>query len=260
VEELALTQGERLSQVRWDPTAGRVQGERLLRLGALIVERSPWPDPEGEQTRQAMVEGLRQLGLEALPWDSRSRGLQQRLTLAHLHLGAPWPDRRPEALERDLDSWLGPQLDGLRSQQDLQRLDLEGALWGDLPWDCRQELDNLLPRTLTVPSGRVVPLDYSDGEPVLAVKLQELFGCRGLEPLLAGRLPITVQLLSPAGRPAAITRDLKGFWASGYAEVRRELRGRYPRHPWPEDPSAAVATGLTKAALARRGNPGNPND
>ena len=259
LEELALTEGERLSQVRWDPSAGRVQGERLLRLGALIVERAPWPDPDGEQTRQAMLEGLRQLGLEALPWDRRSRGLQQRLALAHMHLGAPWPDRRPEALERDLDTWLGPQLSGVRSQQDLQRLDLESALWGELDWEHRQNLDTLLPRSLMVPSGRSVDIDYSDGEAVLAVKLQELFGCKGLEPLLAGRLPITVQLLSPAGRPAAITRDLRGFWSSGYAEVRRELRGRYPRHPWPEDPGTAVPTGLTKAALARRGNTGNPN-
>jgi ATP-dependent helicase HrpB len=259
LDELALTEGERVSQVSWDPIAGRVQGERLLRLGALIVERSPWPDPDGDQTLEAMLAGLRQLGLEALPWNSRSRGLQQRLTLAHLHLGAPWPDRRPEALERDLETWLGPQLLGLRSQQDLQRLDLESALWGDLTWECRQELDRLLPASLKVPSGRSVALDYSGGEAVLAVKLQELFGCRGLEPLLEGRLPITVQLLSPAGRPAAITRDLQGFWASGYGEVRRELRGRYPRHPWPEDPTGAEATSLTKAALARRGNTGNPN-
>ena len=259
LEELALAEGERHSQVRWDPVAGRVQGERLLRLGSLIVERSPWPDPDGDQTLEAMLVGLRHLGLEALPWDSRSRGLQQRLTLAHLHLGEPWPDRRPEALERDLATWLGPQLLGLRSQQDLQRLDLESALWGDLAWECRQELDRLLPASLKVPSGRSVALDYSGGEPVLAVKLQELFGCRGLEPLLAGRLPITVQLLSPAGRPAAITRDLQGFWANGYAEVRRDLRGRYPRHPWPEDPTGAEATALTKAALARRGNNGKPN-
>ena len=117
----------------------------------------------------------------------------------------------------------------------------------------------MLPASLTVPSGRSVALDYSGGEPVLAVKLQELFGCRGLQPLLAGRLPITVQLLSPAGRPAAITRDLKGFWATGYAEVRRDLRGRYPRHPWPEDPTGAEATALTKAGLARRGSNGKPN-
>jgi len=259
MEELALTEGERVSQVRWDPAACRVQGERLLRLGALVVERSPWPDPDGEQTLAAMLEGLRQLGLDALPWDRRSRGLQQRLALAHRHLGDPWPDRCPEALERDLDTWLGPQLIGLRSQQDLQRLDLENALWGDLAWERRTELDSLLPRSHTVPSGRSVELDYSDGEAVLAVKLQELFGCKGLEPLLAGRLPITVQLLSPAGRPAAITRDLQGFWAQGYAEVRRELRGRYPRHPWPEDPTGAEATGLTKAALARRGNAGKPH-
>lgn len=259
VEELALTEGERLNQVRWDAGTARVLGERLLRLGALTVQRTAWPDPDGEETLTAMMEGLRQLGLEALPWNRHCRALQHRLTLAHQHLGAPWPDRSPETLERELEQWLGPHLVGLRSQQDLERLDLETALWGDLPWQRRQALDSLLPHTLTVPSGRTVPLDYSGGDAVLAVKLQELFGCTGLEPLLGGRLPVTLQLLSPAGRPAAITRDLQGFWASGYAEVRRELRGRYPRHPWPEDPSTAEATGLTKAALKRRDNPGNPN-
>lgn len=259
VEELAASEGDACSQVRWDHAAGRVQAERILRLGALIVERSPWLDPEGEQTVSAMLEGVRQLGLEALPWDARCRGLQQRLTLARAHLGAPWPDRSRESLERDLEAWLAPHLIGLRSQQDLQRLDLESALWGELPWQRRQELDSLLPPSLTVPSGRSVPLAYGDGEAVLAVKLQEMFGCGGVEALLGGRLPVTVQLLSPAGRPAAITRDLAGFWVSGYAEVRRELRGRYPRHPWPEDPTQAMATALSKAALARRGNPGNPN-
>lgn len=259
VEELALSEGEESHQVRWDPDSGRVMGERTLCLGALVVERTPWSAPDGEQTVAAMLEGLRQLGLEALPWSHHCRSLQQRLALAHTHLGEPWPDRSRRTLERDLECWLGPHLIGLRSQQDLQRLDLENALWGDLPWDRRQQLEHLLPRSLAVPSGRSVPLQYDEGEVVLAVKLQEMFGCGGLEPLLSGRLPVTVQLLSPAGRPAAITRDLKGFWASGYAEVRRELRGRYPRHSWPEDPTQATATALSKAALARRDNAGKPN-
>ena len=259
VEELAAMEGQRHQQVRWDPVNRRVLGETLLSLDALILERTPWRTPDPQAGVEAMLEGLRQLGLEALPWTPSCRALQRRLALAHRHCGAPWPDRSLEALERDPAGWLGPQLPGLTSQQDLQRLDLESALWGDLPWERRQELDRLLPRSLTVPSGRLVPLDYGSGEAVLAVKLQEMFGCRSLEPLLGGRLPVTVQLLSPAGRPAAITRDLEGFWTSGYAEVRRELRGRYPRHPWPEDPSTAMATALTKAALTRRGNSGNPN-
>ena len=259
VEELAAGEGERLCRARWDPRERRVQGERLLRLDALIVERTPWQVPDGEQATAALIEGLRQLGIGALPWNGRSRNLQQRLCLAHQHLGPPWPDRSPAALERELEHWLGPYLQGLRSQQDLQRLDLETALWGDLAWERREELARLLPPSLRVPSGRMVSLLYGDGEAVLAVKLQEMFGCHGLEALLGGRLPITLHLLSPAGRPAAITRDLRGFWRSGYAEVRRELRGRYPRHPWPEDPAEAAPTALSQAALNRRGNAGNPN-
>jgi len=254
VDELAAAEGQRVNQVRWDADLARVQGERLLKLDALVLERSPWPQPDGRQAVAAMLQGLRQLGLEALPWNAGSRNLQRRLALAHRHLGDPWPDRRTAALEQTLEQWLGPHLEGLRSQRDLQRLDLESALWGDLPWERRQQLERLLPRQLKVPSGREVRLDYGEDEVVLAVKLQEMFGCAGLEPLLEGRLPLTLQLLSPAGRPAAITRDLEGFWSSGYAAVRRELRGRYPRHPWPEDPRAAAASALSKAALARRGN------
>ncbi|MFM7313912.1 MAG: ATP-dependent helicase HrpB, partial [Cyanobium sp.] len=120
VEELASLEGQQICQVRWDPSSARVQGERIVRLDALIVERSPWPEPDAEQCLEAMLDGVRQLGLEALPWDERCRGLQQRLSLAHEHLGAPWPDRRPRSLEGDLELWLGPHLDGMRSQQDLQ--------------------------------------------------------------------------------------------------------------------------------------------
>ena len=146
-------------------------------------------------------------------------------------------------------SWLGDQLGAVRSRADLQQLNLQEALWSGLPWSARQELEALLPTTVAIPSGRQARLDYAGGAPVLAVKLQELFGSSTTPTVLGGRLPVTVQLLSPAGRPAAITQDLAGFWRGGYQEVRRELRGRYPRHPWPEDPSQATATALTKRRL-----------
>jgi ATP-dependent helicase HrpB len=146
-------------------------------------------------------------------------------------------------------SWLGDQLTGLRSREDLQGLNLSEALWSGLAWSQRAELDSLLPTNLSIPSGRQASLDYSSGTPVLAVKLQELFGAKQTPRVLAGRLPVTVHLLSPAGRPAAITQDLEGFWASTYQELRRELRGRYPKHPWPDDPTEAVPTALTKRRL-----------
>ncbi|MFM7652167.1 MAG: ATP-dependent helicase C-terminal domain-containing protein [Vulcanococcus sp.] len=175
--------------------------------------------------------------------------------LAHQHLGEPWPDRSDPALQADPLGWLGDQLGAVRSRSDLQQLDLLEALWRGLPWSARQELDALLPSTVAIPSGRQARLDYGSGAPVLAVKLQELFGAATTPTVLRGRLPVTVQLLSPAGRPAAITRDLAGFWSGAYREVRRELRGRYPRHPWPEDPATATATALTNRKLQAQLNP-----
>jgi len=251
LEELVAEEIEEETEARWDGTDQRVRCERLRRSGALVLERRPWPDASGELVERALMEGLERLGLEVLPWCRNSLQLQQRLMLAHRHLGTPWPDRSPERLQQDPEAWLGPHLDGLRSLQDLQQLDLSEILWGDLDWALRRELDRLLPLSQPVPSGRRVPLDYGSGTPVLAVKLQEMFGCLEGPKVLDGRLAVRVELLSPAGRPAAVTSDLVGFWSQGYAEVRRELRGRYPRHPWPEDPRQGVASARTKAALAR---------
>ncbi|MEB3353547.1 MAG: ATP-dependent helicase HrpB [Cyanobacteriota bacterium] len=252
LHRMAEDQGNGRFTARWDNEAGRVRCERSLCLGALVLERQPWPDADPAQVREALLQGLRQRGLGSLPWRPESRQLQQRLTLLHRHRGAPWPNRSELQLQMELETWLAPWLDGAQSLADLQSLDLQEALWGDLGWDRRQELERLLPARLTVPSGRSVPINYSGGEPVLAVKLQELFGCAQTPMLLEGSLPVTVHLLTPAGRPAAITQDLAGFWAGGYREVRRELRGRYPRHPWPEDGSRAIPTALTKEGLRRR--------
>jgi ATP-dependent helicase HrpB len=252
LEEHVINDASYQSRVSWDGAGQRVRGERILQLGALVLEHSAWPDPPPESTLAAMLEGVREVGLHCLPWNHRTRQLQHRLTIAHRFLGEPWPDRSPDMLEKELESWLQPHLIGMRSRQDLRKVDLEMALWGHLPWECRNDLDRWLPDNLLVPSGRSLPIDYRSGTPVLAVKLQEMFGCATTPELLGGQLPITIQLLSPAGRPAAITRDLASFWKEGYGEVRRELRGRYPKHPWPEDPHQGVATALTKAGLKRR--------
>lgn len=260
LEAWAEQAGTRETLVRWDPQAQRVRCERLHRLGALILQRSPWSDPPHEVVKQALLEGLTQdspsggsgpQGLASLPWTPSSRTLQQRLGLAHQHLGAPWPDRSDAALLADLEGWLGEQLEGISSAAELQRLDLVEALWSGLAWEQRRQLDRLLPESVAIPSGRLARLDYGSGVPVLAVKLQELFGCNDGPRLLEGRLPVSLHLLSPAGRPAAITSDLASFWRTGYRQVRADLRGRYPRHPWPEDPSTAQATALTKRRLAQ---------
>ena len=236
---------------QWDGTSQRVRCEQTLQLGALVLDRRPWPGASGELVQRALLEGLEELGLGALPWNDRSRQLQQRLALAHQRLGEPWPNGHLDHLLSHLNQWLGPHLDGLRSLDELKGLDLCEALWAEAPWRLRAELEELLPSAMGVPSGRDVPLDYANGEPVLAVKLQEMFGANRTPTVLGGQLPVTVHLLTPAGRPAAITQDLAGFWAGSYQDVRRDLRGRYPKHPWPEDPTQAIATALTKSRLGQ---------
>jgi ATP-dependent helicase HrpB len=236
---------------QWDGTSQRVRCEQTLQLGALVLDRRPWPGASGELVQRALLEGLGELGLGALPWNDRSHQLQQRLALAHQRLGEPWPNGHLDHLLSHLNQWLGPHLEGLRSLDELKGLDLCEALWAEAPWRLRAELDDLLPSAMGVPSGRDVPLDYANGEPVLAVKLQEMFGATRTPTVLGGQLPVTVHLLTPAGRPAAITQDLAGFWAGSYQDVRRDLRGRYPKHPWPEDPTQAIATALTKSRLGQ---------
>jgi len=242
IERLAGESASLSLRTRWDANSGRVRCERVLRLDSLELAVKPWPEADPAAILGTLLEAVRNLSLDCLPWTPRSRQLQQRLTLAHKHLGKPWPDCCDAVLLATLPEWLGPQMEGRRSLQELQELDLEAALWGGLDWQQRSTLETLLPSGLNVPSGRRVPLIYGIEEVVLAVRLQEMFGCDSTPPLLGGTLPITVHLLSPAGRPAAITRDLAGFWRGGYAQTRRELRGRYPRHAWPEDPTQAKAT------------------
>ena len=177
--------------------------------------------------------------------------LRQRLQWMHLQFGHPWPDRTISSLRRNADDWIGAALEGCRSWRDLTTELLEQGLWGDLTWTQRQELERLLPRQITIPSGRLATVHYDEEEAVLAVKLQEMFGCEKGPFVLDGALPITLELLSPAGRPLQRTRDLPGFWGGSYREIRREMRGRYPKHPWPEDPLHARATPRTKQNLKR---------
>jgi ATP-dependent helicase HrpB len=260
LEALQAEQGCQLPQVNWQPAERRVRAVIERRLGALVLERRPWDDPPEAAVLAALLEGIRSLGLEVLPWSRDSRELQYRLTLAHTRRGEPWPDRSEPALERDLEQWLGDQLLGLRALDELRQLDLKEGLWSGLPWEQRQELERLLPSQIILPTGRWARLEYGSGEPVLAVKLQELFGLSEGPSVLEGELPVSLHLLSPARRPVQITKDLGGFWRGSYAQVRRELRGRYPRHPWPEDPAQAVPTAATSRAQARgtQGSVGAP--
>jgi len=231
-------------EVRWAvPVGGRrgdVAARRVEALGAIELSERPLTRPDPALVRAALGEGLLREGVSGLlTWSPRAAGLRERLAFLHRWLGAPWPDVSDEALLAAADSWLEPELSRARRRADLERLDTAAALNRLLPWadGAAGRFDELAPERITVPSGSRIRVDYSGERPVLAAKLQELFGWEAAPALAGGKVPLTVHLLSPAGRPAAVTADLASFWREGYRAVRADLRGRYPRHPWPEDPS-----------------------
>ena len=188
------------------------------------------------------IGGLRQLGADALPWTPALRQWQARVQRLHNWHPTDWPDVSDAALMAGLEDWAAPWLTGLSRHEEMSRFPLHDALFAHLDWSQRQQLDEQLPTHLTVPSGSSIEIDYcAEGNPVLAVKLQEVFGWLDTPALAQGRLRLTLHLLSPARRPTAVTADLASFWRQGYPEVRKDLRGRYPKHPWPEDPLTAVA-------------------
>ncbi|NAZ88553.1 ATP-dependent helicase C-terminal domain-containing protein, partial [Kineococcus indalonis] len=224
-------------------------------MGQLELSARPLPDPPAGAVAAAVAEGLRREGLGVLRWSAGARSLRRRVACLRAALGEPWPDLSDAALAADPAAWLGPELGRVRSRAHLQRLDVAAALRRALPWEAAARLDELAPEAVQVPSGRRAALDYEDpAAPVLALKLQEAFGWRASPRVAGGRVAVVVHLLSPAGRPLAVTADLASFWRGGYAAVRAENRGRYPKHPWPEDPLSAEPTARTSAAL-RRGAP-----
>ncbi|WP_443061536.1 ATP-dependent helicase HrpB [Streptomyces sp. NBC_00414] len=237
-------------EVRWD--GGDVVARRVRRLGAVELAVRPLRDADRGLVREALVEGLAEEGFGLLRWSRDAEVLRQRLGFLHHQVGAPWPDVSDDALHARVDEWLEPELGRARRRADLARIDAGQALGRLLPWASGEagRFDELAPERFEVPSGSRIRIDYADPErPVLAVKLQEMFGAQE-SPTVAG-VPVLVHLLSPAGRPAAVTADLASFWKDGYRGVRAELRGRYPKHPWPEDPAGARPTRHTNARLRR---------
>ena len=229
----------RETEVRWDAESRAVRARERLRIGAVTLRETPAANPDPDAVAEALLAGVRESGLELLPWTRETRQFCQRAQFMR-RLDPSWPDFSEEALRDTLPEWLGPHVAGMRSAADLQRLDLRAALASRLTWEQRRWLDEWAPTHLTVPSGSRLPVDYSDPEgPVLAVRLQELFGLAETPRIAGGRVPVTLHLLSPAMRPVQVTRDLASFWRTTYAEVRKELKGRYPKHDWPEDPLAA---------------------
>ncbi|WP_410615531.1 ATP-dependent helicase HrpB [Amycolatopsis sp. lyj-109] len=237
-ETLAVRAGEvsEVDEITWD---GDVVARRVRKLGAIILSERPLKNAD---VHDALVAGLTTEGLGLLKWSQDATRLRERLAFLHRVLGPPWPPVDDAALLSDVDSWLN--LGTARRKADLANINAGTALKALLPWPEAAKLDDLAPDRLEVPSGSHIRVDYRGDRPVLAVKLQETFGWTET-PAIAG-VPVVLHLLSPAGRPAAITADLASFWTSGYPAVRADLRGRYPKHPWPEDPAGAVPTRHTR--------------
>jgi ATP-dependent helicase HrpB len=229
-----LASGE---EVAW--SGGDVVARRFERLGAVTLVERPLPDPDRDALHGAILEGLRREGLTLLRWDRDASALRERLSFCRHALGAPWPDMSDDALLRAAEEWLGPELHAARRRADLERADVATALRRLLPWPQAAALDRVAPERLLVPGGSRLRVDYADPQaPVLALRVQEAFGWQQAPVIADGRVTVLLHLLSPARRPVAVTGDLASFWRTGYPQVRAELRGRYPRHAWPEDPTA----------------------
>jgi ATP-dependent helicase HrpB len=236
-----------LEEVRWDDPSGGVVARIVRKAGSIILSERPLVG-ESHAVLSAMLDGVRSLGIDALPWTKEARGFVQRSewTRNHASVDDSWPDCSITGMETTLDVWLAPFLGGIRRKDALTRLNLLAAIQSRFSHAQLRQLDTLAPNYVVVPSGSKVHLSYDSGDhPVLAVKLQELFGLTRTPTVGGGRTPVTLHLLSPAARPLAVTQDLPSFWKNVYPEIRTQMRSRYPRHPWPEDPMSARPTKKT---------------
>lgn len=236
-------------QVAWDRNTRSVRAHKRLQIGAITLKESGIARPPEDQVLEALLSGIRIEGLDCLPWTKSSRQLADRMRFLHHHL-PEWPDLIEDHLTEELAENLSPFLTGMRSAADLKKLSMQDVLVGGLSWEQRQQLDREAPTHIQVPSGSRIPVDYSRSEdPTLAVRLQEMFGQQETPRIGGGRVPLTIHLLSPAHRPVQVTRDLANFWRETYFEVKKDLKGRYPKHYWPDDPLEAKATNRAKPRM-----------
>ena len=248
IEQLYASQVVASETVAWDDRTGAVRASRQHRFGALMLSDEPLSKPDPSLMVTALLDGVRRAGLHTLAWTPELQEWRRRIRFLRQLEGVnvTWPDLSEERLLETLEEWLGPYVTGMTTLVRVQRMDLVQPLHALLRREQQRELDRLAPTHLAVPSGSQIRLDYGNDHPILAVRLQEMFGCKDTPRIVNGTVPVMLHLLSPAKRPVQVTRNLASFWATAYPEVRKELRGRYPKHPWPEDPLAAPPTAKTK--------------
>jgi ATP-dependent helicase HrpB len=231
------------SGVHWDSKTQAVKAARVRRLGAIMLEERADASADPDAIAAAMAQGVMLMGISALPWTEAAQSLRTRIMFLRRTMpDLAWPDLSDETLAATSNEWLAPYLAGMTKRGDLQRLELTQSIRGLVPQELLARLDKLAPLRMEVPSGGHYKIDYeTDGDPVLRVRLQEMFGMHAAPQVAEGRARLRIELLSPAGRPVAVTQSLETFWTNGYRDVRKDLRGRYPKHYWPENPLDAQA-------------------
>ncbi|MGW9950395.1 ATP-dependent helicase HrpB [Rhizobium leguminosarum] len=233
-------------QIFFDRQSRQVRARRATRLGAIVFEETPLPRPSGAAVTQALVEGVRELGLDQLAFSKEAVQLRERIGFLHRTIGEPWPDVSDSALLSRLDEWFAPFQTEARGLSEISAAGLSNGLMALVPHELQRDLSRLAPTHFEAPTGQRHPIQYEGEEPVLTIRVQELFGLKQHPAIAGGRLPLLLELTSPAHRPIQTTRDLPGFWAGSWKDVRADMRGRYPRHPWPERPEDALPTTRAK--------------
>ncbi|TWB10262.1 ATP-dependent helicase HrpB [Rhizobium sp. ERR 1071] len=230
----------------FDRASRQVRARRVTRLGAIIFEETPLPRPTGEPAAKALADGIRELGIGVLPFSKEATQLRDRIGFLHRTIGDPWPDMSDEALLARLEEWFMPFQPDARGLSDISAGSLSNGLMSLVPHELQRDLARMAPTHFEAPTGHRHPIQYDGEEPLLTIRVQELFGLKQHPAIGGGRLPLVLELTSPAHRPIQTTRDLPGFWAGSWKDVRADMRGRYPRHPWPEDPAEALPTTRAK--------------
>jgi ATP-dependent helicase HrpB len=238
---------EEREAVAFDAVSASLRARRTRRLGAIVLSEQIKPVALGADTARILAEGIVRRGLDKLPWSKAALQFRTRVAFLRRAEGEEWPDLSDEGLARNPTEWLAPLLMDKTALSEVAVDALSDAVMNLLPWNLRKRLDAEAPTHFTAPTGSHVPIDYeAEQGPTVSIRVQELFGLAQHPTIAGGRVPLVLELLSPAHRPVQVTRDLPGFWRGSYADVKTEMRGRYPKHPWPDDPLAAIATRRAK--------------